>query len=489
MFSLRSSIRRKLMTMLLLTSGAAVTLTAVSYCAYEYFTFRRAIITQISLLGEVIGLNSTAALAFDNAEDAEEILSGLRADRHLTAAALYTPAGKLFARYPATLPFDRLPSMVLADGHRYTRAGLESFQPVLRDTTRLGTLYLQSDLGALYERMRLFLVVGITVVAASFGASYLLTRSLQQQISQPIVALHDTARAISERQDYSVRATIESDDEVGQLTSAFNHMLDQIQRLNVELEQRVAERTTELQVANQELEAFSSSVSHDLRAPLRHIGGFAAMLQTHASSALDDKGRRYLTVIQESVGRMGHLIDDLLDFSRHSRTELRRQAVVLDTLLEQIRQSVLPEQANRCVTWEVAPLPIVAGDEALLRQVFANILSNAVKYTRRREEARIEIGVHPSSAGEAVVFVRDNGAGFDMKYVDKLFGVFQRLHADDAFEGTGVGLATVRRIVQRHGGRVWAEAKVEAGATFFIALPMIVTAVGAIPISTPKVHP
>jgi signal transduction histidine kinase len=473
-----SSIRRKLMTLLLLTSGAAVALTALSYCAYEFLTFRRTMTAQIALLGEVIGSNSTAALAFNSVEDAEQILSGLRAEKHIVAAALYTSQGGLFARYPSALPPDRLPAAVQNDGHRYTDAGLESFQPVLRDGRRLGTLYLRSDLGALAERMRLFLAMGLAVVAASFAVAYLVARVLQHQISRPIVALEATARAISEGRDYAVRAAKESEDEIGRLTDAFNHMLDQIQQLNRELEQRVRERTAELQIANEELEAFSYSVSHDLRAPLRHVGGFATMLQAHAGTALDDKGRRYVTVIQESARRMGQLIDDLLAFSRQSRVELRREAVALDELLRQVQQNLLSEQAGRRIRWEVAPLPVVTGDAALLRQVFANIMGNAVKYTRQREEARIEIGAQPAAPGETVVFVRDNGAGFDMKYIDKLFGVFQRLHTDDAFEGTGVGLATVRRIVQRHGGRVWAEAKVQAGATFFVALPVATSSNG-----------
>lgn len=478
-------IRRKLMTMLLLISGAVVALTAAAYCAYEYVTFRRTTVSQLATLGEVVASNSTAALAFNSVEDAEQILSAVRANRHIVVGALYTPQGKLFARFP-TQSDAAVPAAPEADGARPARGGLDLFQPVMRDGKRLGTLYLRSDLKALYDRMRLFAMMGLGVIAAAAALAFLMARTLQHQISRPILALEETARAITDRRDYAVRAVKHGTDELGQLTEAFNQMLEQIQVLTRDLEQRVDARTAELRAANQELEAFSYSVSHDLRAPLRHIGGFASMLQAHAGTTLDDKGKRYVGIIQDSARRMGQLIDDLLAFSRQSRVELRREAVPLNDLVEQVRQNLQAEQTGRRIVWAVATLPVVSGDTALLRQVFVNLLGNAVKYTRQREEARVEVGVQPGANGEAVVFIRDNGAGFDMKYIDKLFGVFQRLHTDEAFEGTGVGLATVRRIVQRHGGRVWAEAKVQAGATFFVALPVAPAAAasGATPPST-----
>jgi signal transduction histidine kinase len=460
-----------LTVMLLLTSGVAVFLTCALFFAHEFLTFRRTTVAQLSTLGEVIANNCTAALAFNSAEDAQQILSALKADRHIVAAGLYSEANVLIARYPANLADGLLPKVPHANGYVFEPNGLALFQSVIQDRKRLGTLYLYSNLDAMYERLRLYSGMILLVAATSFSLAFLLSRVLQKQISRPILALAETAKAISDRQDYSVRAVKLGNDEVGRLTDAFNQMLGQLDLLNRELEQRVLKRTTELEAANHELEAFSYSVSHDLRAPLRHIGGFAAMLQTHAQSLLDEKGRRYVSVIQESAKRMGQLIDDLLLFSRNGRTELRRTAVNLNELVEQIRQSLTSDLTGRTVTWEIATLPMVSGDLALLRQVFTNLLSNAVKYTRRREDARIQIGLQSGPSTEAIVFVRDNGAGFDMRYADKLFGVFQRLHEDREFEGTGVGLATVRRIVLRHGGRVWAEAKVQAGATFFVALP------------------
>ena len=231
-------------------------------------------------------------------------------------------------------------------------------------------------------------------------------------------------------------------------------------------------RSAELEAANRELEAFSYSVSHDLRAPLRHIDFFSGALQKQlAHVQLDAKAQRHLASISASARNMGQLIDDLLSFARISRAELRRTRVRLDELIEQSRQELHAELTGRQVAWAVGPLPDVEGDPALLKQVFANLLSNALKYTRGRAEARIEISAQRSDQNNVIIAVRDNGAGFDMKYADKLFGVFQRLHSQHEFEGTGVGLANVRRIVERHGGRVWGEGAVDRGATFFVALP------------------
>jgi signal transduction histidine kinase len=246
----------------------------------------------------------------------------------------------------------------------------------------------------------------------------------------------------------------------------FEHTLQQ----NEVQRQRDAEHAKELAVVNQELEAFSYSVSHDLRAPLRHIHGYVEMLQRATDGQLSEKATRYLKTITEASLEMGQLIDDLLDFSRVGRAEIDKTSVPLNELVEDVIRRLEMATRGRSIVWRIAPLPTVVGDRPLLKQVLTNLIDNAVKYTRTRDPATIEIGCAGEEAGRVVVFVRDNGVGFDMQYAHKLFGVFQRLHRAEEFEGTGIGLATVRRIVARHGGRVWAEGAIGQGATVCFTL-------------------
>jgi signal transduction histidine kinase len=241
---------------------------------------------------------------------------------------------------------------------------------------------------------------------------------------------------------------------------------DQIRGLNEEL----SKRSLALETSNKELEAFAYSVSHDLRAPLRHMSGFSELLQKSAAASLNDKSKRYLLMILESAKRMGNLIDDLLAFSRIGRAEARRTLVSLDQIVREAVTEVRLQAAGRDIAWTIGDLPSVYGDRSMLRLVLVNLVSNAVKFTRTRTSASVQIGCLEKRGDQAVMFVRDNGVGFDMKYIDKLFGVFQRLHGPEEFEGTGIGLATVQRIVHRHGGKVWAEGMVNEGATFYFSV-------------------
>jgi PAS domain S-box-containing protein len=255
-----------------------------------------------------------------------------------------------------------------------------------------------------------------------------------------------------------------------ELVKSQSALLNVVDDLNIKSEE-LTRSTNQLEIANKELEAFAYSVSHDLRAPLRHIDGFIEMLQKKIQSILDEQGKRYLDVISSSAKHMGNLIDDLLSFSRMGREEMRKNQVELNKLVREIVQGMEQEAEGRAIQWVVGDLPVVTADPSMLKLVLVNLLSNAQKFTQKKPHARIEIGCRSDSGTEYMFFIRDNGAGFDMRYVDKLFGVFQRLHRQEEFEGTGIGLANVRRIIQRHGGRTWAEGEIDKGATFYFSLP------------------
>ena len=480
----KDSISRRLTRMNMLVSGGALLLATLAFTAYALITFRDDVLHNLSTQAQIVASNSVTALLFNDADAAHVTLSALQAEPGIVEAHIYTVTGQLFASYwrdggtgiPALTAIPPERQEVASLG---TRSAIVT-RRIVSDGMPAGTVYIRSDLQALYARLWRGGLIASGALLGSWLAALFVSRRAQRKISDPLVELAAIAHRVSSKRDYAVRAPRhESAHEVTTLLDAFNDMLAQIQardralqEAQASLEQHVRERTVALQSANEELEAFSYSVSHDLRAPLRHVTGFASLLQDQAGPALDAKGRRYLATITEAAGRMGALIDDLLAFSRMGRTNVAKRRTSLSELVREARSEVAGGQTDRHIVWDVKELPTVEADPALLRLVLVNLLSNAVKYTGTRDDARIEVGTIESAGGEVVVFVRDNGVGFDMAYAHKLFGVFQRLHRSDEFSGTGIGLANVRRIVQRHGGRTWAEGAVDAGATFYFSLPL-----------------
>jgi light-regulated signal transduction histidine kinase (bacteriophytochrome) len=491
-------IKRKLIGGILLTSGTVLALTCGSFLIYELVAFRQSMVSNLSTLARVIASNSTAALAFDNVGDATDVLSALAAEEHIMAAGLYDQGGVLFATYPPSAPAASFPARPGLDGHRFTTADLVIFEPAINGTRRLGTVYVQVNLTSLYNRLFVYGSLLGGVLTLSLVVALVLSNHLQGHISRPVLALVDTATRVAEQRDYSARAERFDDDELGRLTDAFNEMLTQIQAqdaalrareerlhseiaeralaqaeiqaLHATLEHRVYERTEALAAANTELETFSYTVSHDLRAPLRHIHGYGEMLQRATEGQLPETAERYLRTIIAASGEMTVLIDDLLNFSRIARVDMHSDSISLSALAEDAVRGLEMATRNRQIAWQIGPLPEAVGDPAMIRQILVNLIGNAVKYTGMRDPARIEIGCAGEEDGRMIVFVRDNGAGFDPQYTDKLFGVFQRLHRAEEFEGTGIGLAIVRRIATRHGGRVWAEGALDQGATFYFTL-------------------
>jgi signal transduction histidine kinase len=482
MFSLRDcSIPSKLTWMNMLVSGTALLLAGTGLFAYDLYSFRVGTVRDLGIQAQIIGSNSISAVLFDDSRSAETTLSALQAAPHVMSAEIYTPDGAAFAGYrrdrsespppPPSIPVGQ------AEIYRFQSGQVALVRSITFHGKPVATVYMRSDLGAMHARERDFAIIVATVFLMSLLAAMWMSSSTRQSIAEPIVCLAQTAQIVLNEKNYSVRAPAnDGRNEIGLLISTFNEMLAQIQERDAalgkardHLEQQVQERTAQLNVANADLEAFSYSVSHDLRAPLRHIAGFSRILSEEYGSKMEPDAQKYLNRILDGVKKMSGLIEDLLKLAQIGRKELVRVNTDLNSLLKDVVVDLQPECRGRQIDWQIGNLSSVECDAGLIKQVFANLISNALKYSRRREVTLIEVG-QVEKDGASVIFVRDNGAGFDERYADKLFGVFQRLHRAEDFEGTGVGLSTVQRIIKKHGGEIWAKGEVNKGATFFFAL-------------------
>jgi signal transduction histidine kinase len=474
-------IARKLTWMSLLACGTALVLACFVLMVYDFLDFRESMVRNRTIQAQIVGSNTVSSLVFNDDATAQQTLAALRAAPHIEGAGLYDADGRLFASYLRDPEGDALvvpgsPSDLTA---RYRFDGLSRMHlvyPVLFDATPIGMVYIRSDLNEITDRLTRFVFVSAIALLIAMAVAMLVSRVSRKSISEPIVELAAVATLVSADRDYSVRARTTGEGEVAVLISAFNEMLAQIQERDRSLqesydllEQRVQSRTAELNASNKELEAFCYSVSHDLRSPLRSIDGFSlALLEDHAD-LLDEDATGHLQRIRSATQRMGTLIDDLLNLSRITRTNLRAETVDLSGLGRAVATDLAAAQPDRRVDISIEDGMVASADSHLVRQVLENLIGNAWKFTSKQPSARIEVG-SVDRGGGPIYFVRDNGAGFDPAYADRLFGVFQRLHAMAEFPGTGVGLAIVDRIVQRHGGRVWADGAVGRGATFYFTL-------------------
>jgi signal transduction histidine kinase len=476
-----SPLSRRLTWINLYVSGAALLMASISFLVYDQITFRDNLIRNLSAQAQIIGSNSITALTFNDPQAAENTLSALSSFPEIIAAGIITPDGRVFARYGRSSAQDAIALVNVPLTRDEIVESRSDDVYLVRSITfqgkRLGAVYIRSSLSALSHRLWRYALIVLIVLLASLIASLLIFSVYRRGLAGPIIDLAQTAQNVSEQKNYSLRATpITDKTEIGILIDAFNDMLKQIQmrdqallQAQSELEERVQQRTQDLMAANRELEAFSYSVSHDLRGPLQTMNGFVYMLLTDYQAKLDARGRDYLQQLRLSSRRMAELIEDLLNLSRVSTTAMHTGKVDLSGMARNIAQNLQNREPARKVEFVIGSCPPAQGDSRLLQIMMENLLSNAWKYTSGHSHARIEFGCERRLSG-TVYLVRDDGAGFDAGQADRLFKPFQRLHSEAEFPGTGIGLATVQRIAQRHGGQVWAEAKVNHGATFYFTL-------------------
>lgn len=474
-----SPISRRLTVMNILVSAVALIAACAAFLAYDQYTFRQSLIRNLSAEAQIVGSNSISALTFSDPAAAQQTLSAFRSLPHIITAAIFSADGQLFAQY-ARSPGERLAN--LGDANSGTIATFRAYevivrQPIFFQGKRLGYVYIRSDVREAGQRLEQYGGIALLVLALSLLPALLLSAIFRRSVAEPIVDLADTARLVSQERNYSVRATATGrHDEIDVLIDAFNNMLAQIQQRDAalqaaqtELERRVDDRTRELTAANRELEAFSYSVSHDLRGPLEVINGFSFILSAEHGPDLAPAARECVQQIEAASQRMAELIDDLLNLSRVSTTSMHHERVDLSRMARDIADQLCRQEPARQVHFTVHDCEPIEGDARLLRIVMENLLRNAWKYTSKHEQAHIEVGCE-NRLGRRVFYVRDDGAGFDPAYANRLFKPFQRLHSASEFQGTGIGLATVQRIIARHGGEIWAQGAVQKGATFYFAL-------------------
>jgi signal transduction histidine kinase len=498
-------IRRKLTTVIAATSAVALVLASGMLLAWDVVRFRADLRDDLETLTTIIADNTTASLEFNDPGAAAETLGALEAKPQITAAGIYRPNGELFAAYQPTggaAP----PGGRLTDGLRDLEGAVEIVRPIVLNGKRIGTIYVRSSLAELYQRLRTRILTVALVLVAAWLLTFFLSSWLQRLVADPLLRLADTARAVSAQQNYALRATPHGKDEIGVLVNAFNDMLSQIQRRDAALlaakdtlEHRVAERTgqlsselterqraerelevrnEELEQTNRELDDFAYIASHDLKEPLRGIHNYSRFLIEDYADRFDEDGRAKLETLTRLSRRMETLIDSLLHYSRLGRTDLALDEVDVQEVVEDVVDRLGISLREQNIEVRIPRrLPVIQSDRVRLGEVFANLITNAIKYNDKPQRW-IEIGLldPPAVASrdaprEHTFYVRDNGIGIPERHLDTVFRIFKRLHGRDEFGGgTGAGLTIVRKIVERHHGRVWIESTPGEGTTVFFTL-------------------
>jgi signal transduction histidine kinase len=482
------SISGKLTRINVLMSGIALVLAYVSFLAYDLYTLRGNLISTVTAEAGIVGENSVTALMFDDQQAATNTLSALQSSPDIQWAAIVRPDGTVFARYGRSASNPPVLDRKLAPGQKlaYWQRGLGILlaRRIQFQGKPLGDVYVLAQTADLARSAAEFGLISAGILLLCFLIALLVTSAIRRLLTEPLSSLAETAQAVSRERDYSVRAkTPRSGDELAALVQSFNEMLDQIQERDraleesrTDLEERVRERTAELTAANKELEAFTYSVAHDLRGPLQQINNIGFLLeQAEDQFPTMPQTRALIEKLSTGTKRMSMLIEDLLNLSRASSTPLHRAPIDLSNMVEEMVGRLQAENGGRHVEVKVEKGARAIADEGLVQVVLENLLSNAWKYTSKTPAAEITFSYTDEPAGP-VFFVQDNGAGFNPQYADRLFKPFQRLHSQNEFPGTGIGLTTAYRIIARHGGRIWAKGKVNGGATFYFTLPYVAEA-------------
>jgi signal transduction histidine kinase len=474
------SIAARLSWMNALVSGIALLLAYASFLAYNLINSRQAAVDSLTGEARIIGANSASAIVYNDQSAAQTTLSALRNSNDVVGAAIYTHSGALFAQYPANASAPVQPQAIPETSMLSSwKNGIDVTvgSRIVFEGKPVGIVYIQARLKDLRQQALQYAAITGAILLICLGIALLAGTVFRRLLSEPIVSLARTARLVSRYRDYSLRfEPAPSYDEMEFLTEAFNEMLAEIQQRDAALEQarnelelRVEERTAQLLAANRELESFSYTVAHDLRGPLEIISNICYLMQNHDTEALLAGNDPMLDRLGASVAEMSNIIDDLLNLSRATSAGLHRRPLDLSDLARSILEDLAVAHPDRDVETSVQLGCHANADKGLMQIVLQNLLRNAWKFTSRNAPARIEFG-YAQNGTDPVYFVRDNGAGFDQRMASRLFKPFQRLHAESDFSGTGIGLATVQRVIARHDGEIWAEGEVGKGATFFFKL-------------------